>query len=91
MRQMKRILGPLVMAALLGSTIAIGGCAVRMYDRDHDDYHRWNHHEDGFYIEWEHDTHRDHRDFRDRDDNDKREYWNWRHNHHDHDHDRDHD
>lgn len=82
--QMKRFLGTLAMTAMLGSTVAIGGCAVRMYDADHNDYHRWNHQEDVFYVQWENETHRDHRNFRDRDANDQKEYWNWRHQHDDH-------
>lgn len=85
MRPIKRYLGSLLMVTVLGSTVAIAGCAVRMYDGDHDDYHRWNHQENVFYLQWEQDTHRDHRNFRDRDDRDKKDYWDWRHNHHDHD------
>lgn len=48
MRPIKRYLGSLLMVTVLGSTVAIAGCAVRMYDRDHDDYHRWNHQENVF-------------------------------------------
>jgi len=59
----------------------IAGCAARVYDNDHDDYHRWNHDETVFYVQWERETHRDHRDFRKRDSDEQKEYWNWRHKH----------
>jgi hypothetical protein len=72
MKRMRRFLGTLMMLSLLGGTVAIAGCAARMYDADHNDYHRWNHQENVFYVQWEQETHRDHRNFRDRDDNEKR-------------------
>jgi len=72
---------------------AISGCAghsaYRVYDRDHDDYHNWDDHENGFYLRWENETRRDHRDYKRRDRDDQNQYWNWRHSHPDND--RDHD
>ena len=63
--------------------VTLGGCAVRAryYDRDHHEYRRWNHHEEGYYERWEHDTHRDHRDFRDRSQQGQNAYWLWRYDH----------
>jgi hypothetical protein len=81
MRKIKRILGSVAMMAMLGSTVAIGGCAVRVYDPGHSDYHRWNHQEEVYYEQWEHDSHRGHKNFRDRDADEQSQYWNWRHQH----------
>jgi len=75
----------LLLFAALSAPAVITGCAehntYRVYDRDHDDYHRWDQHEIVFYSQWEHETHRDHRDFDKRDESEQKEYWNWRHSH----------
>jgi hypothetical protein len=80
---MHRMILPIAIAAALLMPVAIGGCAVRAryYDPDYRDYHTWNHHEEGYYVRWERETHRDHRNFRDRDQIEQNEYWNWRHHH----------
>lgn len=86
MRHALRFGSSLLLAAVLISPVAISGCAerasYRVYDHDHDDYHRWNHHETTFYFQWETETHREHRDFDKRHDDEQREYWKWRHDHH---------
>jgi hypothetical protein len=58
------------------------GCAarVRVYDPYYHDYHAWAG-ESGYYVQWEHDTHRNHEDFDRRSDSDKKAYWDWRHSH----------
>jgi hypothetical protein len=75
----------LLFAALLISTIMTGGCAAqggyRVYDPYHNDYHRWDGQETGFYVQWEGETRRDHRDFDKRDKDEQKEYWDWRHKH----------
>jgi len=85
MRPAHRFLPALLLAAAFAAPVVLTGCAehntYRVYDRDHDDYHRWDNHEVVFYTQWERETHRDHRDFKDRDDKDQKEYWNWRHQH----------
>ncbi|HUI74772.1 MAG TPA: hypothetical protein VLX32_07505 [Candidatus Acidoferrum sp.] len=80
---MRRLIVTLAVATALTTPVVMGGCAVRAryYDTDHHDYHRWDHHEDRFYLQWESETHRDHRNFRDRDQREQQEYWNWRHQH----------
>ena len=86
MRPAHRFFPALLLAAVLASPVVMAGCAehtsYRYYDRDHDDYHRWDDHEAAFYGQWEHETHRDHRDFDKRDANEQKEYWNWRHQNH---------
>jgi hypothetical protein len=80
---MRKLILSMAVAAALVTPIVMSGCAVRAryYDADHQDYHRWNHDEDRFYLQWESDTHREHRDFRDRDKHEQQEYWDWRHQH----------
>ena len=53
----------LVLAAAFVLPLATTGCAHRVYDPYHSDYHHWNGHENGFYVQWEGETHRDHREF----------------------------
>ena len=84
MRKMQRILGSLILLGVLGATILMGGCAVRIYDPGHSDYHRWNHQEEVYYVEWEKENHRRHENFRDRGADEQRQYWDWRHQHEDH-------
>lgn len=92
MRHHHHILKPLLLAALLSSPVAIGGCAAhasyRVYDPYHEDYHRWDDHETSFYFQWEGETYRDHRDFDKRDKDEQKEYWNWRHSRPANDHDK---
>jgi len=80
-----RICSHLFLAAIFALPLLLGGCAVhaRVYDPYYHDYHPWNG-ESGYYVQWEHDTHRDHMDFDKRNDDDKKAYWDWRHQH-DHD------
>jgi len=60
----------------------------RVYDAYHNDYHRWDDHENVYYQQWAVETHRDqHRDFRKLNQDEQKEYWKWRHNHPDNDHD----
>lgn len=68
------------MIPLLGT-----GCA------EHRQVYAWGPGESGYYVEWEHETHREHLDYDRRDRDAQRDYWRWRHHHHEHDHDRDHD
>jgi protein-tyrosine phosphatase len=78
-----RFFPALLLATALASSIVIAGCSehntYHVYDPYHNDYHRWDDHESGLYVQWEHETHRDHRDLDKRDANEQKEYWNWRH------------
>lgn len=92
MRKLSLCLCSLALTAALASTVVLTGCAARasyrVYDPDHEDYHRWDDHEASFYVQWENETRRDHRDFDKRDHDDQKQYWTWRHGHEDKDHDR---
>jgi hypothetical protein len=85
MRPAHRLWPALLLAAALASPVVLAGCAehttYRVYDPYHNDYHRWDDHETAFYVQWEHESHRDHRDFDKRDANEQKEYWDWRHEH----------
>lgn len=76
-----------LLAGVMAAPVMMSGCAAhaeyRVYDPYHSDYHHWDHDEDGYYVQWEVETHRRHRDFRKRDAEDQKEYWNWRHSHDD--------
>lgn len=82
---MNRKLSRFLAAAVLSAWLLGVGCAasVRVYDPYYRDYHTWPA-ENGYYVQWEHDTHRDHRDFDRRSDAERREYWDWRHRHDQH-------
>lgn len=82
----ERLSSIFVSIAFLG-LLMIAGCygSVRVYDREHHDYHHWNHGEVVYYNQWEVSTHRDHVDYDKRNQSDQDDYWNWRHKH-DHDH-----
>ena len=81
MRFLTRSLSSIALAATLLSPLMIVGCAARVYDVDHRDYHRWNRGENGYYARWEGETHHDHVDFNKRSANDQQAYWAWRHDH----------
>lgn len=81
------VLELLLIGASLLTTACPGNHYYRPYDPYYNDYHRWDSHEEGYYRQWENETHREHRDFRDRRTDEQRQYYEWRHQHDDHDHD----
>ena len=87
-----RLISSLLLAAAPISQIAITGCAARasyrVYDPYYNDYHRWDDHEAGFYVQWEGETRREHRDLDKREKDEQQEYWTWRHSRADKDHDK---
>ncbi len=80
MRSMFRNLALLLLAAAIALPALTTGCAVHAgyYDPYYHDYHHWPG-EEGYYVQWEQDTHRDHMDFNKRGDADKKAYYDWRH------------
>ena len=63
--------------------------SVRVYDRDHRDYHNWNDNEDRSYRVYLGERHREYHPYAELRAKEQRAYWNWRHRHPDHDNDRD--
>jgi hypothetical protein len=61
--------------------------SVRVYDRDHRDYHNWDDREEHSYVRFrqEHPRHRYSVTFSKTRRGEQREYWNWRHSHPDRD------
>jgi hypothetical protein len=58
---------------------------VRVYDRDHRDYHNWDDHEDRAYRRYLAEQHRSYREYHRQHYRTQRHYWNWRHSHPDRD------
>jgi hypothetical protein len=87
---MKRI--GLFIPALLLSTVLVAplatqtsakpqGVSVRIYDREHKDYHDWDDREARYYDRWRHDHPGFVVEFRKNSRSRQAEYWRWRHDH----------
>jgi heat shock protein HspQ len=57
---------------------------VRVYDRDHKDYHNWDDNEDRAYRGYLTEQHITYREYNKQNRKTQRGYWNWRHEHPDH-------
>ena len=53
------------------------------HDKQHNDDHQWNSHEDQAYRMWAKETHRKNTNFVKLKENDQQAYWGWRHDHSD--------
>jgi len=58
---------------------------VRVYDRDHKDYHNWDDREDRAYRGYLVERHENYREYGKQKHKNQRQYWKWRHEHPDHD------
>jgi hypothetical protein len=93
MRKRKCYIGPLVLAAVFAAPVLIATKAnaqevqVRVYDRNHRDYHNWDDREDRAYRGYLTDNHREYREYNRQNSREQRSYWKWRHHHPDHDRD----
>jgi hypothetical protein len=76
------VFAPTAVAAAPGGQEA--GVQVRIYDRDHHDYHNWDDHEDHAYRGYLVEHHREYRTYNEQRAKDQRNYWKWRHQHPDH-------
>jgi hypothetical protein len=87
-----RIIGSLLLAGTIAAPVAImaapgpqNGVQVRVYDRNHKDYHNWDDHENtawGLYLS---DNHQKPHEFSKASKSEQAHYWDWRHSHPDHD------
>jgi hypothetical protein len=77
------IAAPAVVVAEAGTQEA--SVQVRVYDRDHRDYHNWDDREDRAYRNYLAAQHRSYRQYNRQHYRVQRHYWNWRHSHPDHD------
>ena len=88
-----RYIRSLLLAAAIAAPTAImaepkpqdAGVQIRVYDRDHRDYHNWNDHEDRAYRGYLTERHRTYREYNRQHAREQRHYWKWRHEHPDHD------
>jgi hypothetical protein len=58
---------------------------VRVYDRDHKDYHNWDDREDRAYRGYLVERHETYREYNKQNHGGQKRYWKWRHEHPDHD------
>jgi hypothetical protein len=92
-RYMTRYISSLFLTAAIAAPTAImahprpqeGSVQVRIYDRDHRDYHDWDDHEDRAYRRYLTAQHRTYREYHRQHHREQRHYWNWRHTHPDRD------
>lgn len=90
MYRKKLVLTSLFLGAALIAPMAIVANAapqavsVRVYDRDHKDYHNWDDHEAQAWVTFRADHPKYNVTFAKTSRSQQREYWNWRHAHPDH-------
>ena len=54
---------------------------VRVYDKDHKDYHNWDDHENQQWEAYLSENHKKHHEFKKASKKEQSDYWNWRHAH----------
>jgi hypothetical protein len=93
MRRIDRYISSLFLAAAIAVPALVvaeakaqeASVQVRVYDRDHGDYHNWDDREDHAYRGYLVEQHRTYRVYNRQSNRVQRHYWNWRHSHPDHD------
>jgi hypothetical protein len=73
---------PVVVMAVPGPQEA--SVQVRVYDKNHKDYHNWDDNENRAWGTFLVENHRDHHEYAKSNKKEQSEYWNWRHAHPDH-------
>jgi hypothetical protein len=92
MRSTNRLIASLILSAALLAPMSIiaiptpqTSVQVRIYDRDHKDYHNWDDRENrawGIYLT---NNHKRQHEFTKANKREQSDYWKWRHNNPDHD------
>jgi hypothetical protein len=83
----KRYIASIAFAAALASPLAIlaipqdASVQVRIYDKDHKDYHNWDDKENRAWQRFLEEKHRKDHEFSKAEKKEQQEYWNWRHSH----------
>jgi Ni/Co efflux regulator RcnB len=93
LRYLNRIISTIILASAVAAPAAVmaaplpqeANVQVRVYDRDHHDYHYWNEHEDHAYREYLEGRHRTYVVYEHQNHKVQNHYWQWRHSHPDHD------
>jgi hypothetical protein len=65
------------------------GVQVRVYDRNHKDYHNWDDNENRAWGVYLTENHKNHHDYAKASKKEQGQYWDWRHSHPDEHHDND--
>ena len=89
MRFTHRMIISLALAAAIASPMAImaapmpndDGVQIRVYDRDHKDYHNWDDHENNSWGIYLNNHHKKSHEFTKANKKEQSNYWNWRHSH----------
>jgi hypothetical protein len=92
MRSTHRYICSLFLGAVLLAPVAVmaipapqDAVQVRVYDRDHKDYHNWDGRENAAWGVYLTNNHRKSHEFSRASRKEQSQYWNWRHDHPDHD------
>jgi hypothetical protein len=91
MRSIHRYIGSLILAAAIFAPALVVTQAkaqevqLRVYDRDHRDYHNWDDREDRAYRRYLGEQRREYREYNHQNHRMQRHYWTWRHSHPDRD------
>jgi hypothetical protein len=93
MHRAHRYIASLFLAATLAAPASImagpvpqeASVQIRVYDRDHKDYHNWDDHENQQWGVFLSENHRKSHEFSKAKKREQSEYWNWRHSHPDKD------
>jgi hypothetical protein len=91
MRTIPRFLNAALLSAALMIPVALGPTALRAedqkvrtyHDKQRNEDHEWNGHEDQAYRMYAKENHRKYREFSKLKENDQQAYWGWRHDHSD--------
>ena len=67
--------------SLLAAPAPQVGVQVRVYDRDHKDYHNWDDHENRAWAQFLVENHRTSHDYKKANHREQSQYWTWRHAH----------
>jgi hypothetical protein len=83
-----RFLTTALLGAVLSAPVTLAPTALRAddrvyHDKDKNDDHHWDNHEDRAYRMWVKENHRKYRDFAKLKPEDQQQYWAWRHEHSD--------
>jgi hypothetical protein len=93
MRFTNRCIRSLILAAAIAAPLAImaapapkdDSVQIRVYDRNHRDYHNWDDHENNAWGVYLTNNHKKPHVFSRSSRREQSHYWNWRHSHPDHD------
>jgi hypothetical protein len=87
MRNTHRFVSSLILAAAIVAPISLiaapgpQAISVKVYDRNHKDYHNWDDHENTAWGVYLSDNHKKSHEFAKSSRREQSNYWNWRHSH----------